>query len=97
MTDFATPLDSWTALNVTTSTTAAQIPSHACRLFTVQNTDATNNVFLGDSSLTSAGAAAHTAIKLTPGAVMQFELKNTNVFWIASSAATPVVYVTAYQ
>lgn len=91
------PLGALTALNVSVSTTAAQLPSPTggCRVLRLQNADSSITIGFGDSSITSAFAKAHTYFTLPAGSVEYLEINNPNLLYVASASGTPTLYATA--
>lgn len=90
------PLTPQPPLNRTVSTTAAQLASAPCRVLRLQNADASITIGFGDSSITSAFAAAHTYFTLPAGQVEYLQISNPNDLYVVAASGTPVLYATAF-
>ena len=82
---------------ISTSTTRQALPNVAARGVFVQNIDASNAIYLGDSTVTYQGAGK-VFCYLPAGAGFFFEMSNTSLLGYAVAAAsTPKLAVTVFK
>lgn len=89
MTSFIAPANTLTPqTQLTCSTTAAAFPSVTARSVFVQNLDASITVYLGDSSVTSAGGGKVFCM-LTAGSGTWVDIRNTSLlgYYVSASGA----------
>jgi len=71
---------------ISVSTTAVQLPDYECKIAIIKNDDdSSNNVFVGDSSVSTSNG-----FKLTPGAGVIAAPSNLNIFYVVSDGSATV-------
>jgi len=71
---------------ISVSTTVVQLPDYECKIAIIKNDDdSSNNVFIGDSSVTTSNG-----FKLTPGAGIIVAPSNLNIFYVVSDGSAVV-------